>query len=246
MMINFSRNPIVPYIVAGHLDNAQTLQVVDGLYHKLNTRLLELGFPFSEPMADGEVIQKATAKAIANGMNWSKYWQLSNDIKTAYPDLQIMHMGYANPVFNQGYANFAQQAKENGVDYSLIVDMPLDQEREYVEAMQAHNIGIIPLFTSLTDEQRVHEILAITKANFSYYVALHGVTGAKQQNWDLVINNLKRIKAITNIPIITGFGIKTVADINKIRAFTDGIVIGTAIVADMENNGQAVELTRFC
>ena len=235
------RKALVPYVVAGHPQPEAT----PGIMHALvaaGADLLELGVPFSDPMADGPVIQAASERAIAGGMSLTRVLACVSKFRAQNSDTPLILMGYMNPIETMGVQRFAQQAVSAGVDGVLIVDLPPEEVDAVREPFRQSELQQIFLIAPTTGDARMAEICRLA-GGFVYYVALKGVTGAKLPLADQIGAAVKRIRVHTQLPVAVGFGIKSAADAVKIGPNADAIVIGSALVSaiDQAASGEQAE-----
>lgn len=230
------RKALIPYIVAGD----PGLDVSLALMHKMvagGADVLEVGVPFSDPMAEGPVIQLAHERALGNGTSLRDVIALVKQFRATDKDTPVLLMGYANPVVHMGYETFADAAADAGVDALLSVDIPPEEVAE-VNA-QLHRVGMDNIFlvAPTTPDDRISRITS-EASGFIYCVALKGVTGAGNLDPADVEDNLNRIRRHTSLPVAVGFGIKDAASARSIAALADGVVVGSALVAEL---AQAIE-----
>lgn len=223
-----ARPALVTFITAGDPDLATGQAILDGL-PAAGADLIELGMPFSDPMADGVAIQLGGQRALADGHTLKTTLGMVEKFRTKDMDTPIILMGYYNPLYNYGPQKFLTDAKEAGVDGLIIVDLPFEEDEELcVPALKAE-LNFIRLTTPTTDEARLKLVLQNT-SGFVYYVSMTGVTGAALSNHQAVGEAVARIKAQTDLPVAVGFGIKTAEDAALIGRDADGVVVGTALV----------------
>ena len=196
--------------------------------------LLELGVPFSDPSADGPVIQRSSARALKGGATVKKILALVADIRT-FTDIPIVLFSYTNPLLAFGYESFAQRAAEAGVDGILVVDMPPEESLELNEALAPHGIRFIRLIAPTTTDER-GQMIADTAEGFLYLISMTGVTGRGGLDASAVEAQYNRVKALSPLPVCVGFGISTPDDVKAIARFSDGVVIGSAFERIIEEN----------
>ncbi len=232
-----NKKALVTYIVAGDPDLKTSLQnmrdLVDG-----GADIIELGMPFTDPMADGPIIQAAHLRALANGTHLKSILQLIRDFRAENNITPIVLMGYANPIHAYGIDQFYKDAANAGIDGTLIVDIPPEEDAEWVVASRKHNLDFIRLATPTTTEARLKTITAHA-SGFLYYVSVAGITGSALSNADSVRTHVDMMKLHTTLPIMIGFGIKTRDDAITMSAIADGIVVGSAII-DAQARGQLI------
>ncbi len=219
----------VSYVMAGDPDFDTSLELVKGL-PGAGVDVIELGLPFTDPMADGPTIQLAGQRALAAGMTLDRTLALAAAFRETDDTTPIVLMGYYNPIHNQGIDRFLAKAKAAGIDGLIIVDLPPEEDSELCLPAQAAGLNFIRLATPTTDAERLPKVLQNT-SGFVYYVSITGITGAGEAEADDVAPAVARIKAGTDLPVIVGFGINTPEKSRAIAAIADGAVVGSAIVA---------------
>ncbi len=223
-----SRKALIPYIVAGDPNPGFTVPMMHKLVEQ-GADILELGVPFSDPMAEGPVIQLAHERALLHNVSLRAVLDMVKEFRQQDQQTPVILMGYANPVHIIGYQQLAKLAAEAGVDGFLTVDMPPEEATELHAALKAVAIDIIFLIAPTTTEQRIRTI-ADMATGYLYYVSLKGVTGAGHLDIDSVKEKLAQIRAICSLPVTVGFGIKDPASAQSIARFADGVVVGSALV----------------
>lgn len=219
---------LVPYLVAGDPDAGTTLRLMHALV-TAGADIIELGVPFSDPSADGEVIQKGAERSLANGTTLRDVIGLVAAFRKQDKRTPVVLMGYLNPVEIMGYEAFVTDASEAGVDGMLIVDMPPAESTELGGRLKAANMDLIFLVAPTTSESRARSI-AERCTGYLYYVSLKGVTGAAISDTESIANNVQRLRSCTKIPIVIGFGIKDPESAVRMGQLADGVVIGSALV----------------
>jgi tryptophan synthase alpha chain len=222
------RKAFVAYIMAGDPDEETSLAVLKGL-PAAGVDLIELGIPFTDPMADGPTIQLAGQRALAAGQTLQKTLAMVRAFREADRTTPIVFMGYYNPIYSRGVGRFLEEAKEAGVDGLIIVDLPPEEDDELCIPAQAMGLNFIRLATPTTDDRRLPKVLQNT-SGFVYYVSITGITGAGAADAAAVGPEVARIKAGTPLPVCVGFGIRTPEAAAGIAAVADGAVVGSAIV----------------
>lgn len=222
------RPALVTYMMSGDPDYATSLSIMKGL-PKAGSDVIELGMPFSDPMADGPAIQAAGLRALKAGQTLAKTIEMVRDFRKQDDETPIVMMGYYNPIYIHGVEKFLSDAKQAGLDGLIVVDLPPEMDAELcVPAIKA-GLNFIRLATPTTDDKRLPKVLQNT-SGFVYYVSMTGITGSALVNTGKVGAAVKRIKAHTDLPICVGFGVKTAEQARTIGASADGVVVGTAIV----------------
>ena len=194
---------------------------------------IEIGLPFSDPMADGPLIQHSSQIAIEQNTSVEECFNLVKEIRKINNDIPIILMGYYNPIHYYGNLKFIKKAVLSGIDGLIIVDLPMEEDEEFYNLSFKKNLPLIRLVTPTTDEERLKKILK-NAHGFVYYVSVTGITGTKSASVNDVKNKIKVIKKITNLPVIAGFGIKNSVDAKKMSSISDGIVIGSSLVNKIE------------
>lgn len=228
------RKALIPYVTAGDPDPEVTVPLMHAMV-EAGASLLELGVPFSDPMADGPVIQAASERALEHHVTLTRVLEMVRQFRTRDNDTPVILMGYLNPVEVMGYERFAVAAQEAGVDGILTVDIPPEEAGELVQALRAHELDPIFLLAPTSTPERIATICA-SASGFVYYVSLKGVTGAANLDMDSVTEKVAEIRAHTDLPIGVGFGIKDAASAATVAAVADAVVVGSAIVKLLEAN----------
>lgn len=222
------RAGLVAFTMAGDPDPETAQAIIDGM-PAAGADLIEVGMPFSDPMADGPAIQAAGQRALAAGMTLAKVLETVRRFRQKDDATPIILMGYYNPIFIYGVDSFLAEAKEAGVDGLILVDLPPEMDSELCLPALEAGLNFIRLATPTTDAKRLPAVLKNT-SGFVYYVSMTGITGAAIANMGAVGDAVARIKAHTDLPVAVGFGIKTGDDAAAIGKQADGVVVGTAIV----------------
>jgi tryptophan synthase alpha chain len=223
------RAAFIPFVTAGDPSIEVAREILMGL-PQAGADLIELGMPFTDPMADGPAVQAAGLRALAAGATMKTTLQLVRDFRAADQTTPIVLMGYANPIFAYGIAAFAADAASAGVDGMIIVDVPPEEAHEFGPALNAAGIDVIRLSTPTTTDARLPAVLH-GAGGFLYYVSITGITGTKDFDPAEVEREVRRIKRQTALPVGVGFGIKTPEQVAAIARFADAAVVGSAIVA---------------
>jgi tryptophan synthase alpha chain len=231
------RPALVTYFMGGDPDYDTSLGIMKAL-PEAGSDIIELGMPFSDPMADGPAIQMAGQRALKAGQTLKKTLQLAADFRKTDNDTPIVLMGYYNPIYVHGVEQFLDDAIEAGIDGLIVVDLPPEMDDELCIPALRKGINFIRLATPTTDEKRLPVVLKNT-SGFVYYVSMNGITGSALPDPTLVAGAVKRIKNHTDLPVCVGFGVKTADHAKVIGASADGVVVGTAIV-----NQVALSLTK--
>jgi len=225
------RKAFVSYIMGGDPDLETSLAVMKGL-PGAGVDIIELGVPFTDPMADGPTIQLAGQRALEGGQTLSKTLDMVRRFREGDDTTPIVLMGYYNPIYNRGVDQFLSDAKSAGVDGLIVVDLPPEEDSELCIPAQAAGLNFIRLATPTTDNKRLPKVLQNT-SGFVYYVSITGITGAAAAQASEVAPEVARIKAATDLPVIVGFGISTPDTAQQIASVADGCVVGSAIVKEI-------------
>ena len=228
-----NKKALIPFITAG--DPAPDLTVP--LMHALvagGADVIELGVPFSDPMADGPVIQRASDRALAHGVGMRNVLQFVAEFRTTDQSTPVVLMGYANPIERMGQQVFIQAAKEAGVDGVLVVDYPPEECEDFAAAMKANGLDPIFLLAPTSTEERIEQVGKIA-SGYVYYVSLKGVTGSGHLDLSAVAEKIPQIKKYVQVPVGVGFGIRDAATAKAIASVSDAVVIGSRIIQELEN-----------
>ena len=236
-----NKQALIPFVTAGDPHPSITV----GLLHdmvKAGASVLELGIPFSDPMAEGPVIQAACERALEHNVSLKDVLGMVEEFRQQDNDTPIVLMGYANPVEVMGYKTFAEAAAKAGVDGLIIVDLPPEEGEDLVAELRANNIDMIFLLAPTSTEERIEKICQMA-SGFVYYVSLKGVTGAANLDVQSVQDKVQQIRQHTDIPVGVGFGISTAEKAASVSAVADAVVVGSAIVkrvAENANDGERI------
>ena len=229
-----NRAAFIPFITAGD-PNAETSFAILEKLSGAGADLIELGVPFSDPMADGPAVQAASLRALESGMTVVRLFDLVRRFRKVDSTTPLVLMGYYNPIHAYGTARFAKDAADAGVDGLITVDLPPEEDEVLRAPASAHGLNVIRLATPTTDEHRLKVVLK-DASGYLYYVAIAGVTGTKGFSPDDVRAALARLKAHTDLPIAVGFGIKTPEQAGAIAQIADAAVVGSSIVSKIGEN----------
>ncbi len=231
-----NRKALVAYIVAGDPDRSVTVPFMHSLAEQ-GTDIIELGVPFSDPMAEGPIIQRAHERALAHNTSLKDALDMVAEFRVANQHTAVILMGYANPVEAMGYQDFCRRAVEVGLDGVLTVDLPPEEATDFNGLLADHGLDAIYLVSPTTDNERAKTIASMA-TGFLYYVSLKGVTGAASLDLDDVHKNIAKLKAFAKVPVCVGFGIKDAESARSLASTADGVVVGSAIV-DLLAQGDA-------
>ena len=237
------KKAFVAYVMAGDPDYDTSLELVKGL-PDAGVDIIELGMPFTDPMADGETIQLAGQRALEGGQTLEKTLAMAAEFRKGDDTTPIVMMGYYNPIYNRGVDKFLADAKAAGIDGLIVVDLPPEEDDELCIPAQNAGLNFIRLATPTTDDKRLPKVLQNT-SGFVYYVSITGITGAAAAEAPDVAPEVTRIKAQTDLPIIVGFGIRTPETSREIASVADGAVVGSAIVGKLASGATVPEVLEF-
>jgi tryptophan synthase alpha chain len=223
------RKLLVPFITAGDPDLDTTLALMHTLV-KAGSDVIELGIPFSDPMADGPIIQAACERALKNNVTLVQVMETVKRFRETDNETAVVLMGYMNPVERLGYARFAKLAADAGVDGVLTVDLPPEEAEELVAELSSRNLDSIFLLSPTTPDARVKQVCDVA-GGYIYYVSLKGVTGAANLDVDEVAKKVAHIKSFSSIPVAVGFGIRDAQTAAAISAAADAVVVGSVLVS---------------
>lgn len=223
-----NKKALVPFITAGDPSKESTVAIMHALV-KGGADIIELGVPFSDPMADGPTIQRSSERALERGVNTNFVFQCVQTFREQDVETPVVLMGYLNPIEICGLDKYAQQAIEVGVDGVLLVDLPPEEAAPMRTAFNQHGLNLISLAAPTTTQERLHR-LATESQGYLYYVSFAGVTGASNINIDDVLSKASALRKQANVPVMIGFGIKDAASAKALAPAADGIVIGSALV----------------
>jgi tryptophan synthase alpha chain len=231
------RAAFVAYIMAGDPDYAKGLEILTGL-PAAGADLIEVGYPFSDPMAEGPPIQRAALRALGNGMTLSKTLQMVAAFRETDQTTPIVLMGYANPLITRGFEAFARDAAAAGADGLIVVDIPPEEADPLADALEAQHLSLLLLSTPTSDDARLKVIQRRT-SGFAYYVSVAGVTGVKEADAAAVAPHVERVRKASGLPVAVGFGIRTPERAAAVARVADGVVVGSALVDEI---AEAVEM----
>jgi tryptophan synthase alpha chain len=228
------RAALVTFLMAGDPDPKTSLDLIKAL-PQAGADVIEIGMPFTDPMADGPSIQAAGLRALAAGMSLAKTLDLVRAFRATDTDTPIVLMGYFNPIYVRGVEKFLGEAKEAGVDGLIVVDLPPEEDDELCLPALAAGLHFIRLATPTTDDKRLPKVLTNT-SGFLYYVSITGITGAATPDYSKVAQAVHRIKAQTQLPVAVGFGVKNAQTAASLAAHADGVVVGSALIDALKNS----------
>jgi len=237
------KKAFVSYIMAGDPDFETSLELVMGL-PAAGVDIIELGLPFTDPMADGPTIQLAGGRSLTSGMTLMKTLEMARIFRENDDSTPIVIMGYYNPIYSYGVEQFLIDAKSSGIDGLIVVDLPPEEDEELCIPAQAAGINFIRLATPTTDENRLPKVLQNT-SGFVYYVSITGITGAAEAQATDVGPEVARIQKNSGLPVVVGFGINTPEKAKAIAEVADGAVVGSAIVSELALGKPVSEVLEF-
>jgi len=233
-----NRRALIPYITAGDPNLDITVPLMHEMV-KAGANIIELGIPFSDPMADGPVIQRASERALLNNTSLHDVLNLVKQFRATDKETPIILMGYLNPIEIMGYEKFVQEAHEADIDGVLIVDFPPEESHEFIIGMKQQSLDTIFLLSPTTTDDRI-KLICDQASGFVYYVAIKGVTGSAQLDTADIADRISHIKQMTDLPIGVGFGIKNAETASTLGAVADAVIVGSAnvqlIESGIENN----------
>ena len=236
------RGGLVTFLTAGDPDRDISYQILQGL-PAAGADMIELGMPFTDPMADGPAIQAASQRALKRGIKLREILDMVAAFRAGQADTPVILMGYYNPIYNYGVERFLADAKSAGVDGLIVVDLPPEEDEELCLPALAAGLNFIRLATPTTDDERLPTVLANT-SGFVYYVSIMGITGTRSAAGDEVGQAVERLKRHTDLPIAVGFGIRTPEQAAEIATVADAAVVGSALVdhvkANLDSEGRAM------
>jgi tryptophan synthase alpha chain len=236
-----NKKALIPYITAGDPHPKHTVDLLHTLVAS-GADMIELGIPFSDPMADGPVIQRASERALKHKVGLKMVLELVSEFRQKDIKTPIILMGYANPIEAMGVEKFTQVAKDAGVDGVLTVDYPPEECKDFITGLLANGMDSIFLLSPTTDAARVN-VIVNQASGFLYYVSLKGVTGAANMDVEEVKARVAEIRTKTNLPVGVGFGVKDAATAKKVAAFADAVVVGSRMVVTIEESNEENLLT---
>lgn len=236
------RTALMPYLPLGFPSPDLTVRLIRGI-SDAGADVIELGFPFSDPLADGPVIQRATQIALKNGMTLARCLELARSAREAGVTIPLVFMGYCNPLLQFGIEKFARAAHDAGVDGLIVPDLPPEESSAISAASQANELDLIFLAAPTSTPARLKLIGDATRG-FLYLVSVTGVTGARDQIASDLGEFVARVRAVTDKPVCVGFGIATAETARSVARIADGVIVGSALVAKIGENGNAVDAAK--
>lgn len=226
------RKAIVPYIMCGDVSYENTKKVIKDLY-SYGATAIELGVPFSDPVADGEIIQKAGEKALQNKINLKGILNMVRELR-AECDIPLIVMSYLNPIFSFGIEGFCEELQQCQIEGVIIPDLPLEETDLLLEELNKRNLSFIPLAAPTSDEERIKKLSELGEG-FLYVVTVAGVTGERKEFKEETLALLNMAKKVSALPVLAGFGISSREQVEEISSYCDGVIIGSKVVKLLEN-----------
>jgi tryptophan synthase alpha chain len=235
MPFHFDNEPtLVAYVTCGDPDLATTREIVLAAI-EAGAGIIELGVPFSDPLADGPVIQRASERALKHGTSLKQVLKLAAEIREHSQSVGLIVFSYLNPILQMGMSKFCKVARHAGLDGVLITDLPVEESAEYLREARKNDLATVFLAAPTSTDQRLKQIAAVA-TGFVYAVSRTGVTGARQQMPEDASGLVKRLRRFTKLPVAVGFGISTAEQFSSVGEFADAAVVGSAIVQTIERN----------
>lgn len=234
----------IPFLMAGDPDPARSVKVITAVA-EAGADIIELGVPFSDPVADGPTIQRAAERALAHNVQLADVLELVRQVRALGVQTPILLFTYLNPLYQMGFDVFARAAVQAGVDGVLVVDLPPEEATEFCAVMDAAGLARVFLASPTTSDARLKQI-AVCSTGFVYYVSRAGVTGAQADLPPDLIARIAHVRGVVQKPVCVGFGISTPEQAHALAPYADGIVVGSALVAEIGANRTLSELGAFC
>lgn len=229
-----NKKKLVTFITGGD-PNKQTSEEILNTVIQNGSDIIEIGMPFSDPMADGPTIQISSNRAIKSGTNLETIFEISKNLRKTNKEIPIILMGYYNIIHHYGLKNFTQKCLSVGIDGLIIVDLQPEEDQELYDMIRSRDISLIRLITPTTTPKRL-KIITNHASGFLYYVTITGTTGQNSANMGELKNSIENIRKNSNLPVVAGFGINNKDQVNEICKITDGAVVGSSIIKIIQNN----------
>ena len=229
-----TKKKLITFVTGGDPDFETSNKIVENLAIS-GADIIEIGMPFSDPMADGPTIQLSSLRAIKNGADLNKIFSICKSFRKKNNITPLILMGYYNVVYHFGIDNFINACENVGVDGLIIVDLQPEEDSELIKKIQSKNIDLIRLVTPTTNENRLKTILQ-NASGFLYYVTITGITGQHSAEIKQLRQSILKVKKLSTLPVVAGFGIKNATQVKEICSFSDGAVVGSSIVKIIEEN----------
>lgn len=228
-----NRAALIPFIMGYDPDAKTSAAILDAL-PAAGADIIEIGIPFSDPMADGPVIQAAGRRALSAGATVKNILKMVTEFRKNHADTPVILMGYYNPVYMYGVDAFCADAQRAGVDGLIIVDLPPEEEKEITPQLDKHGLKLIRLIAPTSGDARM-KLLSDSASGFVYYISITGITGAKAADTAGLKKQIDHLRGFTKLPVAVGFGIKTPEQVKEVAGFSDAVVVGSALVSVIEN-----------
>ena len=235
-----NKKALITFLTAGDPNYDLSLELIKSL-PEAGADIVEIGMPFSDPMADGPAIQASSLRAINSGHKMEKTFEMIESFRKNNSHTPIILMGYFNPIYNYGVKTFIEKIIDIQVDGVIVVDLPPEEDNELCDALDSANVSFIRLVTPTTTPDRLNKILQKT-SGFLYYVSIAGITGSKRPEINEVKTAVQVIKTKTKIPVSVGFGIRTKEDIKRVSVFSDGVIVGSVLVDIIKDNQREADI----
>ena len=227
-----NRKKLVTFVTGGDPDKQTSKKILETIIQN-GTDIIEIGMPFSDPMADGPTIQLSSNRAIKNGTNLNTIFEISKSLRKNNNNIPIILMGYYNVILHYGIKKFVKKCSNNGIDGLIIVDLQPEEDSELYKEIRSHKIDLIRLITPTTTTKRI-KIITSNSSGFLYYVTITGITGQKSGDMQELSKSIKNIRRYSNLPIVAGFGINNKKQVSEVCKIADGAVVGSSIVKIIE------------
>ena len=228
------KKKLITFVTGGDPDLDTSIKILDIIVNS-KADIIEIGMPFSDPMADGPTIQSSSNRAISKGINLNSIFEICIKFRKKNNDIPIILMGYYNTILHFGLKRFIKKCHKIGIDGLIVVDLQPEEDLELYQLIQPLEIDLIRLITPTTNHKRLKTITK-NASGFLYYVTVAGITGQKSANMSELKTSINQIRKVTNLPIVAGFGIKNKKQVSKISQIADGVVVGSSIVKIIEDN----------
>ena len=229
-----NKKKLITFVTGGDPDIESSNKILETI-EKNGADIIEIGMPFSDPMADGPTIQLSSKRAITKGITLDNIFSICKKLRSKNDNIPIILMGYYNVIYHYGVKNFIKSCKTNGVDGLIIVDLQPEEDPDLLMEIKSSNINLIRLITPTTNNDRLNTILE-NASGFLYYVTITGITGQKEVNIKELDNSIRNIRKFTELPIVAGFGINNKKQVCEVCRSCDGAVVGSSLVKIIENN----------
>lgn len=232
------KRAFIPYIMVGDPDLEKTREALM-LFERIGADIVELGVPFTDPLADGPTIQRASERALKNGITLRKVLEFVKEMREL-TSIPIVLMTYYNPVFKYGEERFVKEAVKYGVDGIIVPDLPPDEAKDLIRLSRRHGLATIFLLAPTSTEERIRKVVKASRG-FIYYVSITGITGARLEVDKSLDDSIKRIRTLTDKPVCIGFGVSNPEEASRMSAIADGVIVGSAIVRVLNESPEGFE-----